>query len=203
MSIEFPSLPYDIDALEPHISAKTFEYHHGKHHKAYVDKLNAAIAGTGYENQSLEMIVAASHDAADTAVFNNAAQAWNHTFLWHSMSPDGGGNPSGSLAEAINGRFGDLESFKSQFKAAAMGQFGSGWVWLVRKGEAVEIVTTGNAETPLTDAGLTPLLTLDVWEHAYYLDYQNKRDAYIDAFLAELINWDFAAGNFAADQAAA
>ena len=203
MSIEFPSLPYAIDALEPHVSARTFEYHHGKHHKAYVDKLNAAIAGTRYENQSLEMIVAASHDAADTAVFNNAAQAWNHTFLWHSMSPKGGGEPSGPLADAIIGRFGDLESFKAQFKAAAMGQFGSGWVWLVRKGETVEILSTGNADTPLTDPAVTPLVTLDVWEHAYYLDYQNKRDAYIDAFIAELINWDFAAGNFAADRAAA
>ena len=203
MSIEFPSLPYAADALEPHVSAKTFEFHHGKHHKAYVDKLNAAIAGTGYENQSLEMIVKASHDAADAAVFNSAAQAWNHTFLWHSMSPNGGGNPAGPLADAINGRFGDLADFHAQFKAAAMGQFGSGWVWLVRKGEAVEIVTTGNAETPLTDDGVTPLLTLDVWEHAYYLDYQNKRDAYIDAFLNEVVNWQFAAKNYEGDRAAA
>ena len=203
MSIEFPALPYAIDALEPHVSANTLEFHHGKHHKAYVDKLNAAIAGTGYEDQSLEAIIAASQKASDTAVFNNSAQAWNHTFLWHSMSPNGGGEPSGPLAEAINERFGDLASFQSQFKAAAMGQFGSGWAWLVRKGNGLEIVTTGNAETPLTDSGLTPLLTLDVWEHAYYLDYQNKRDAYIDTFLSELINWEFAAQNYEADRAAA
>lgn len=203
MSLEFPALPYAIDALEPHVSAKTFEFHHGKHHKAYVDKLNAAIAGTDYESQPLETIISASHRLTDTAVFNNAAQAWNHTFLWHSMSPSGGGNPTGPLADAINEGFGDLASFKSQFKAAAMGQFGSGWVWLVRNGEALEIVTTGNADTPLTATGVTPLLTLDVWEHAYYLDYQNKRDAYIDAFLSELINWEFAAQNYEAVRAAA
>ena len=203
MSIEFPALPYANDALEPHVSAKTFEFHHGKHHKAYVDKLNSAIAGTDYEGKPLETIISASHNATDTAIFNNAAQAWNHTFLWHSMSPSGGGNPTGPLADAINESFGDLASFKSQFKAAAMGQFGSGWVWLVRNGEALEILTTGNADTPLTDTGVTPLLTLDVWEHAYYLDYQNKRDAYIDAFLGELINWEFAAQNYEAVRAAA
>ena len=203
MSIEFPALPYAIDALEPHVSANTLEFHHGKHHKAYVDKLNAAIAGSSYADQPLEAIIAASHKAGDTAVFNNSAQAWNHTFLWHSMSPNGGGVPSGPLADALNESFGDLASFQAKFKAAAMAQFGSGWAWLVRKGDALEIVTTGNAETPLTDSGFTPLLTLDVWEHAYYLDYQNKRDAYIDTFLGELINWEFAARNYAADRAAA
>ena len=202
MSITLPDLPYAIDALEPHVSANTLEFHYGKHHKAYVDKLNAAIAGTDYEGHSLESIIAASHKAADGGVFNNAAQIWNHTFLWHSMAPSGGGEPTGALAEAINARFGNVAGFREKFKAAALGQFGSGWTWLVRKGGALEIVSTGNAETPLTD-GLTPLLTLDVWEHAYYLDYQNKRDAYIDAYLDKLINWDFAAQNYDADRAAA
>ncbi len=201
MSIVFPDLPYAIDALEPHVSARTLEFHHGKHHKAYVDKLNAAIAGTEYEGQTLETIIAASHRAADGAVFNNAAQAWNHTFLWNSMSPQGG-EPEGALAEAINARFGDLAGFREKFKAAALGQFGSGWTWLVRKGGELDIVSTGNAETPLTSDSV-PLLTLDVWEHAYYLDYQNKRDAYIDAFLSELVNWHFAAENYETDRAAA
>jgi Fe-Mn family superoxide dismutase len=198
MSIALPDLPYAADALEPHISANTLGFHHGKHHKAYVDKLNAAIGGTKYEGQALEAIITASHAAADMGVFNNAAQIWNHTFLWNSMSPDGGGEPQGALAAAVNASFGDLAGFREKFKASAMGQFGSGWTWLVSKGGALEIVSTGNAETPLTD-GITALLTLDVWEHAYYLDYQNRRDAYIDAFLGELINWDFAAQNFDAD----
>ena len=201
MSIEFPDLPYAAGALEPHVSAKTLEFHHGKHHKAYVDKLNAAIAGTAYEGQSLEMIISASHAASDTGVFNNAAQAWNHTFLWHSMSPSGGGMPAGQLADAITDRFGDLDGFRGAFKSSALGQFGSGWTWLVRTTEGVDIANTGNAETPLTD-GVTPLLTLDVWEHAYYLDYQNKRDAYIEAFLTNLINWEFAAQNFDNSRAA-
>ncbi len=202
MTIKLPDLPYAADALEPHVSARTLEFHHGKHHKAYVDKLNTAIAGSAYEGQALEAIIAASHAAEDKGVFNNAAQAWNHTFLWNSMSPTGGGKPAGALAAAIDARFGDLGSFREQFKAAAMGQFGSGWTWLVRKAGELEIVSTGNAETPLTD-NITPLLTLDVWEHAYYLDYQNRRDAYIDTYLSELINWDFAAQNYEADQAAA
>jgi Fe-Mn family superoxide dismutase len=202
MTIEFPGLPYVIDALEPHVSARTLEFHHGKHHKAYVDKLNAAIAGTDYEGHSLEAIIAAAHSAGDTGVFNNAAQAWNHTFLWSSMSPAGGGEPEGALADAINASFGDLASFRERFKASAMGQFGSGWTWLVQAGGALDIVSTGNAETPLT-AGATPLLTLDVWEHAYYLDYQNKRDDYVDTFLDKLVNWDFAAQNLASEEAAA
>jgi len=202
MSIEFPDLPYATNALEPHVSAETLEFHHGKHHKSYVDKLNAAIEGTAYADQSLKMIVTGAHEAGETAVFNNAAQAWNHSFLWHSMSPGGGGEPTGALADAIKARFGDLEKFQAEFKAAALGQFGSGWTWLVRTADGLGIVSTGNADTPLID-GATPLLTLDVWEHAYYLDYQNKRDAYIDAFLGELINWDFAAQNFEADRAAA
>ena len=202
MSIQLPELPYAADALEPHISARTLEFHHGKHHKAYVDKLNAAIAGTDYEGQTLEAIIASSHKASETGAFNNAAQAWNHTFLWNSMSPTGGGEPKGALGDAINSRYGSHEGFREKFKAAALGQFGSGWTWLVRNGGVLDIVSTGNAETPLTD-DLTPLLTLDVWEHAYYLDYQNKRDAYIDAFLDKLINWDFAAQNYEADRAAA
>jgi Fe-Mn family superoxide dismutase len=202
MSIELPGLPYAIDALEPHVSSRTLEFHHGKHHKAYVDKLNAAIAGTAYEGLSLEAIVSASHEAADSGVFNNAAQIWNHTFLWHSMSPTGGGDLAGPLGEAITIRFGDLAGFRDAFKNSALGQFGSGWTWLVRTAEGVDIANSGNAETPLTD-GVTPLLTLDVWEHAYYLDYQNRRDAYIDVFLTKLINWEFAARNFEADRAAA
>ena len=200
MSINFPDLPYAKNALEPHVSANTLDYHHGKHHKAYVDKLNAAIAGTAHEGKSLEAIIAASHKASETGVFNNAAQAWNHTFLWHSMSPTGGGEPAGPLAEAIDRQFGSIQGFKDAFKTAALAQFGSGWTWLVRTKKGLDIVSTGNADTPLVH-GATPLLTLDVWEHAYYLDYQNKRDAYVDVFLGSLINWDFAAENFAASDA--
>jgi len=200
MPIEFPGLPYAATELEPHVSAKTLEVHHGKHHKAYVDKLNAAIAGTAYDGQSLAEIVATSHERVDTGVFNNAAQAWNHTFLWHSMSPSGGGEPAGPLGAAIKDRFGGLAAFRDAFKSSALGQFGSGWTWLVRKADGVAIVSTGNAETPLTE-GVTPVLTLDVWEHAYYLDYQNKRGAYVDAFLANLVNWEFATRNFEADRA--
>ena len=196
MSIDLPQLPYAIDALEPHISARTLEFHHGKHHKAYVDKLNAAIKGTNYETQALETIIESSNDARDAGVFNNAAQIWNHTFLWHSMSPNGGGEPSSVLATAINAKFGSFDGFRDAFKQAAMGQFGSGWAWLVRTNSGVEIMATGNADTPLVH-GKTALLTLDVWEHAYYLDFQNRRDAYIDTFLDSLVNWEFAAKNYA------
>ena len=198
MSIEFPALPYAANALEPHVSARTLEHHHGKHHKGYVDKLNNAIAGTAHEGQSLEAIITAANAASDTGIFNNAAQSWNHTFLWSSMSPTGGGDPSGPLADAIIDRFGSVQRFRDDFKAAALAQFGSGWTWLVRTDAGLDIVSTGNADTPLVH-GVTPLLTLDVWEHAYYLDYQNKRDAYVDVFLSNLINWDFAAENYAAD----
>jgi len=197
MAISYPDLPYSADALEPHISARTLEFHHGKHHKAYVDKLNAAIKGTPYDDQSVEEIIAAAHEASDAGVFNNAAQAWNHTFLWHSMAPNGRDEPTGPLADAINKRFGDLQGFQTAFKTAAMGQFGSGWTWLVASADGLDIVSTGNAATPLTE-GVVPLLTLDVWEHAYYLDYQNKRDAYVDTFLGNLINWEFAERNFEA-----
>ncbi len=202
MTIEFPALPYPADALEPHISARTMEFHYGKHHKAYVHKLNDAISGTEYEHLSLEKIITAAYKAADSAVFNNAAQAWNHNFLWHSMSPQGGGVPKGPLAQAINDRFGDIAGFRDAFNQSALGQFGSGWTWLVLTNQGVDITSTSNAETPLTD-GVSPLLTLDVWEHAYYLDYQNNRGAYNEAFLANLINWEFAARNFEADRAAA
>jgi len=202
MSIEFTDLPYSDDALEPHVTAETLQYHYGKHHKAYVDKLNAAIAGESYDNQTLEDIVSAAHAAADTGVFNNAAQAWNHTFLWHSMSPTGGGKPGGPLADAIDKQFGDLAGFRARFKSVAMGQFGSGWVWLVRTAHGLDIIATGNADTPIVH-GTVPLLTLDVWEHAYYLDYQNRRDTYVDTFLQELINWDFALQNYQADRVAA
>lgn len=202
MPVEFPELPYASDALEPHVSAKTLEFHHGKHHKSYVDKLNSAIEGTAYEDQTLETIIADARNAEDTGIFNNAAQAWNHAFLWHSMSPGGGGEPTGALAEAIHSRFGDLGGFRAAFKAAALGQFGSGWAWLVRRSDGLDVVSTGNADTPLTE-GVAPLLTLDVWEHAYYLDFQNRRDAYVDAYLSELINWEFAAQKYEADRAAA
>ena len=202
MSIEFPALPYAINALEPHVSAKTLALHHGKHQKGYVEKLNSAIAGTAYAGKSLEAIIGAAHEASETGIFNNATQSWNHTFLWNSMSPNGGGEPVGSLADAIDNRFGTIQSFKAEFKAAALAQFGSGWTWLVRTATELDIVSTGNADTPLLH-GSTPLLTLDVWEHAYYLDFQNKRDAYIDAFLSNLINWEFAAENYIADRAAA
>lgn len=197
MSIELPDLPYAIDALEPHVSARTLEFHHGKHHKAYVDKLNAAIAGTKYETQELESIIESAHDAGDSGIFNNAAQAWNHTFLWHSMSPQGGGEPASPLIDAIKRKYGSMDGFRDAFKQAAMGQFGSGWAWVVRTSEGVDIMTTGNADTPLVH-GRKPLLTLDVWEHAYYLDFQNRRDAYIDTFLDSLVNWQFATANYKA-----
>ena len=197
MIIELPDLPYAIDALEPHVSARTLEFHHGKHHKAYVDKLNGAIAGTKYETQELESIIESAHDAGDNGVFNNAAQAWNHTFLWHSMSPSGGGEPSSPLIDAIKRKYGSMDGFRDAFKKAAMGQFGSGWAWVVRTNEGVDIMTTGNADTPFVH-GRKPLLTLDVWEHAYYLDFQNRRDAYIDTFLDSLVNWEFATANYRA-----
>ena len=200
MSIEFPVLPYASDALEPYVSAATLGFHHGKHHKAYVDKLNAAVSGTAYDGLSLEKIIASAYEASDTAVYNNAAQSWNHTFLWHSMSPQGGGAPAGPLSDAIDARFGSLDGFRQAFRDAALGQFGSGWTWLVRTAQGLDIVSTGNADSP-TMNGLVPLLTLDVWEHAYYLDYQNKRDTYVDAFLEHLINWKFAAENYEAADA--
>lgn len=202
MSFELSNLPYKQDALEPFVSRQTLELHHGKHHRTYVEKLNKAIEDSDYARMSIEDIVVKSGRNSDDGVFNNAAQVWNHTFLWDSMSPDGGGDPEGDLKSAIVSSFGDLDEFRSRFKNAALGQFGSGWTWVVRDGDELAIRSTSNAETPIA-VGDRPILTLDVWEHAYYLDYQNERDRYIDAFLENLINWEFAAMNFDAARKAA
>jgi Fe-Mn family superoxide dismutase len=192
MAIELPALPWPKNGLAPHISEETLDYHHGKHHNAYVTNLNKLIAGTPQENQTLEEIVKSSSGG----VFNNAAQVWNHTFYWNSMKPGGGGEPTGAIADAINASFGSYAAFREQFAAAAATQFGSGWAWLVKSGDKLEIVKTANAETPLT-TDKTPLLTIDVWEHAYYVDYRNARPKYIDTFLDSLVNWDFANANLA------
>jgi Fe-Mn family superoxide dismutase len=193
MAFELPPLPYEKNALEPHISAETLEYHHGKHHKTYVDKLNGLVEGTDKENQSLEEII----KNAEGGLFNQAAQVWNHTFYWNSMSPDGGGEPTGELAEAINKAFGSFDKFKEEFNAKGAGNFGSGWTWLVKNGDgSVEIVNTDDADTPIAGDKQTPLLTCDVWEHAYYIDYRNARPKYLEAFW-KLANWDFAAKNYA------
>ncbi|MFK7965715.1 MAG: Fe-Mn family superoxide dismutase [Burkholderiaceae bacterium] len=190
MEHKLPDLPYAMDALAPHISKETLEFHYGKHHQTYVTKLNDAIKGTDYESMSLEDIVKKS----DGGVFNNAAQIWNHTFYWHCLSPNGGGDPSGKLADAINSKWGSVGDFKKAFDAAAAGNFGSGWTWLVQKADgSLDIVNTSNAATPVTGAD-TPLLTCDVWEHAYYIDYRNSRPNYLNAYWS-LINWDFAAAN--------
>ena len=197
MSFTLPDLPYAKDALEPYMSAQTFDFHHGKHHNAYVTKLNDAIAGTDMASLSLEEIIQKSAgDAAQAGIFNNAAQIWNHTFFWNSMKPAGGGKPSGALAAKIDEDFGSYDAFAEAFKNAAATQFGSGWAWLVKdKTGKLAIRKTANAETPLTE-GETPLLTIDVWEHAYYLDYQNRRPDFISSFLDNLVNWEFAASNF-------
>lgn len=194
MAFKLPDLPYDKDALEPHVSAKTLEYHYGKHHQGYVDKLNDAIADTNYAELDLREIVRRSKGNGDTNVFNNAAQAWNHQFLWDSMSPDGGGEPEGRLAELIDDAFGGVDGFKEAFKSAATDQFGSGWAWLAMNGDSLVVTNTANADNPLT-TDRKALLTLDVWEHAYYLDYQNERDDYVDKYLEHLINWSFASAN--------
>lgn len=201
MTFKLPDLPYAGDALEPHISAETLSFHHGKHHNAYVTKLNDALPGSGFEGKSLEdIILATAGDASKAGVFNNAAQIWNHTFFWHSMKPAGGGAPTGELAEKIDQAFGSLDNFKKEFANAAATQFGSGWAWLVEENGELKIVKTGNAETPITN-GQKPLLTIDVWEHAYYLDFQNKRPDYISTFLKSLVNWDFAAQNLTSQEA--
>ncbi len=193
MAFELPDLPYAKNALEPHISAETLEYHYGKHHQAYVNKLNDAVKGTDQESNSLEEIIKNSKGG----VFNNAAQVWNHTFFWHCMSPNGGGKPSGAVADAINAKFGSFDKFKEEFSNQAVANFGSGWTWLVKKSDgSVDIVNTSNAETPLTNDNLTPLMTVDVWEHAYYIDYRNARPKYLDAFW-NVVNWDFVAKNLA------
>lgn len=198
MPMTLPELPYATDALEPHMSAETFSYHYAKHHKAYVDNGNKLIAGTELESLDLETLVKTVAGKPDkAAIFNNAAQVWNHTFFWHSMKPNGGGDIPTDLASRITASFGSIDAFKEQFIAAGIGQFGSGWVWLVQEAGGLKIVKTGNAETPLTHAGVTPLLTCDVWEHAYYLDYQNKRPDFLRVFVEKLANWDFAAANLA------
>ena len=189
MSHQLPPLPYDKNALEPHISAETLEYHYGKHHQTYVNNLNKLIEGTEHADSSLEDII----KSASGGLFNNAAQVWNHTFYWNCLSPNGGGEPSGALGDAIKQAFGSFGDFKEKFSASAAGNFGSGWTWLVKSGSGVEIVNTSNAGSPLTD-GKTPLLTCDVWEHAYYIDYRNARPKYVEAFW-NLVNWDFVAGN--------
>ncbi len=191
MAIELPPLAYAQDALEPHISKETLEFHYGKHHNTYVVKLNGLIEGTADASKSLEEIVRSSSGG----IFNNAAQVWNHTFYWHCLSPNGGGEPSGALATAIASNFGSFAEFKTKFTDSAVNNFGSGWTWLVQKADGgLAIVNTSNAATPLTDAGATPLLTVDVWEHAYYIDYRNLRPKYMEAFWA-LVNWDFVEGN--------
>lgn len=202
MRIELPDLPYDLDALEPHVSAETMRLHYGKHHRGYVDKLNNAIADSDYATMSLEEIISRAEAAGKTDVFNYAAQAWNHTFLWHSTSPDGGGTPDGTLKQSIERDFGSVSEFRNAFRSAALSRFGSGWVWLVNDSGHLEVTTTPNAGTPLT-GDASPLLTLDVWEHAYYLDYQNERKRYVESFLDHLINWEFAARNFDAHRKAA
>jgi len=191
MAIELPPLPYEQDALEPHISQETLEYHYGKHHNTYVVKLNGLIEGTPDADKSLEEIVTSSSGG----IFNNAAQIWNHTFYWNCLSPNGGGAPSGALASAIDSNFGSFDEFKAKFTDSAVNNFGSSWTWLVQNADGgLAIVNTSNAGTPLTDVGVTPLLTVDLWEHAYYIDYRNLRPKYMEAFWA-LVNWDFVEAN--------
>jgi len=193
MAHTLPELPYAKDALQPHISAETLDFHYGKHHQTYVTNLNNLIPGTEFENLSLEDIVKKSSGG----VFNNAAQIWNHTFYWHSLSPKGGGEPTGPLADAINKQWGSFAAFKEAFTKAAIGTFGSGWAWLVKKADGgLDIVSTSNAATPLT-TDAKALLTIDVWEHAYYIDYRNARPKYAEAFW-NLANWEFASKNYAA-----
>ena len=193
MEHTLPALPYAKTALAPHISAETFDFHYSKHHQTYVTNLNNLIKGTEFESLNLEEIIKKS----SAGIYNNSAQVWNHTFFWHSMKPNGGGAPTGALADAINAKWGSFDAFKAAFQASAVGNFGSGWTWLVKKADgSVDIVNMGAAGTPLT-TGDKALLTIDVWEHAYYIDYRNVRAKYVETFLASLANWDFAAANFA------
>ncbi|GHA76344.1 superoxide dismutase [Cognatilysobacter bugurensis] len=190
MAFELPPLPYDRAALEPHISGETLDYHYGKHHKAYVDNLNKLVEGTEHANRSLEEIIRNSQGP----VFNNSAQVWNHTFFWNCMSPDGGGEPTGKLADGINAAFGSFAAFKEQFSDVAIKTFGSGWAWLVQRPDgSLALVSTSNANTPLTSED-TPLLTCDVWEHAYYIDYRNARPKFVEAFW-NVVNWNFVASS--------
>jgi len=195
MTFELPPLPYAQDALEPHISVRTLSFHYGKHHQTYVTTLNTLVKDTPLAEASLEEIIRQTvKDESKAAIFNNAAQVWNHTFFWHSMTPDGASKPSAALTSLVDKAFGSLDAFKDQFKQAGLGQFGSGWVWLVAEAGSLKIVKTPNAMTPLA-MGLTPLLTCDVWEHAYYLDFQNRRADFLQTFLDKLIDWDFAEKN--------
>jgi Fe-Mn family superoxide dismutase len=195
--IELPPLPFAMDALAPVISSETLSYHYGKHHKAYVDNLNKLVAGTDLAETPLEQVIKSVAGKADkTGIFNNAAQIWNHTFFWNSLKPGGGGAPTGAVAPAINSAFGSFDNFKKEFSNAAMTQFGSGWAWLVAERGALRIMKTPNADTPLT-TGQTALLTVDVWEHAYYLDYQNRRADFVAAVIDKLLNWEFANANLA------
>jgi Fe-Mn family superoxide dismutase len=190
-----PPLPYAENALEPVITAKTLNFHYGKHHKGYVDNLNKLVAGTEYAALTLEKIITSTAEKPEkTAIFNNAAQAWNHSFYWNSLTPGGGGDPPAALKQKIEASFGSVEACKKEFASAAVAQFGSGWAWLVLDGELLKVVKTANANIPMT-MGFTPLLTIDVWEHAYYLDYQNQRVDYANAVLDTLINWEFALQN--------
>lgn len=196
MAFTLMDLPYARDALAPHMSKDTLDFHYGKHHQTYVTKLNGLIEGTDYADMSLDEVMRASAEANATGIFNNAAQVVNHDFLWHSLSPDGGGDPEGDLKDALVESFGSVDEFKEAFTQAAATHFGSGWTWLVSDGGKLGIVSTGNADNPSL-SGATPLITLDVWEHAYYLDFQNNRPGYIETFLTHLANWDFAAANLA------
>lgn len=190
-----PPLPYAENALEPVITANTMSFHYGKHHKGYVDNLNKLTAGTEFADLPLTKIIAGTAGIADkTAIFNNAAQTWNHTFYWHSLKPQGGGEPPSALKRKIVASFGSVETCRKELSTAAMAQFGSGWVWLVQDGDKLKVVKTANADVPLT-TGMKPLLTIDVWEHAYYLDYQNRRADYVNSVLDKLINWNFATAN--------
>ena len=194
MEHQLPQLPFAKDALAPHMSAETFDYHYSKHHQAYVTNLNNLIKGTEYENLDLEAIV---KKAPAGGVYNNAAQVWNHTFFWNCLTPNGGGAPKGALADAINAKWGSLDAFKTAFQTSAVGNFGSGWTWLVKKADgSVDIVNMGAAGTPLT-TGDKALLCIDVWEHAYYIDYRNMRPKFVETFLNSLVNWSFAEANFA------
>jgi Fe-Mn family superoxide dismutase len=191
MAITLPDLPYPKNALAPHISEQTLEFHHGKHHKAYVDNANKLIAGTDLENLDLEAIIGKSAgDPAKVGIFNNAAQVWNHSFYWKCMKPNGGGAPTGAIASKITADFGSYEKFVEELKNAGVTQFGSGWAWLVLNGARLQVTKTPNAANPLTE-GMKPLLVVDVWEHAYYLDYQNRRPDYLTTFVEKLVNWDF------------
>ncbi|MBE0503555.1 MAG: superoxide dismutase [Desulfuromonadales bacterium] len=195
MPITLPALPFAPNALEPHISARTFEFHHGKHHKAYVDNTSKLIEGTDLADKALEAIIqAAAADPSKKGLFNNAAQVWNHSFFWQCLKLGGGGKPSGKIAAKIDAELGGYDKFAADFKNAGVTQFGSGWAWLVLKEGKLAIVSSANAETPLTQ-GLKPLLVADVWEHAYYLDYQNRRPDFLQAFLDHLVNWDFVNAN--------